>query len=200
MFDTLGLEATSRVRDAAWRGWLIHTLWVAIVILVHLSFPGFIMDLAVFSICCALAVSSVDQYSHIVFVGFNLWRSPIGKFCLLFPADSPMSDADVDKLARYAYWLASLVVNFGGSWAGSEFPTMSARELLFFFLMLGSIAPGFWYLFVCRFLLSPKAHESSDAVIEYKGRLRGEGYEHRKNPEDFRPLGKDVMKCDILSD
>lgn len=190
IFDSLGLEASTsrRVRAAARQGWCMHSVWVSTAIYIHFNFTHIHIVFALFSLL-ALLVSAKDQYSYVFFVGLKLWRSSLGRVCRL-PIFPSMSDADICSLARYGFWAIAIIVNVGGSLVGCEYPTTLGRELLYFFLMLGSVAPGFWYFIVC---VEGDDAEGDDAVIVYKGRQRGKGYEHRDSKESYRPLGKDML-------
>lgn len=95
-------------------------------------------------------------------------------------------------MSRLMVWISFLVVVCGGSLAGNASSAMFLREAVFFILMLGSIAPGLWYIGLHR----NESLQGDAAIVEYRGRLRGEGYAHRDTPDRFRPLGKDVLELD----
>lgn len=187
-FDFLEVDAgvMARIRAAAWQGWSMHTAWVFMAISIHVLSPHLLPDLALFSFA-TLRIGVDDQYAHIVYVGFHVWRSFIGRICLFSPF---ASDADIDSMSRLMFWISFLVVVCGGSLAGNASSTTLLREAVFFILMLGSIAPGLWFIGLHR----KKSLQGDDAIVEYRGRLRGEGYSHRDTPERFRPLGKDVLE------
>lgn len=181
----LGLVGSS-IEDfagSAWQGFCMHACWVAAAVLIHEFFPHRLHEVAAVSLT-AMVVGVDDYISHFLYVVFRLWRSPAGRACLWLPR---VSDADVNLMAQYAFFLAFTAVTLGGIVLEVTSPT-SPRNVAFYLLMVVSTAPGAWCF------LSPwgAGLEAGNTSVRYYGRKRGRGYEHREAEASYRPLGSSV--------
>ena len=183
---SLGLEGATLtdLADSAWQGWCLHAAWVVAAILMYESFPHRFQEVAMVPVTAWL-VGVDDQCAHFVYIIYHLWRSPIGRVCLCFPR---VSDEDVDIfIARCVFFLAYFAVTWGGVLVEMISPPF-LRRVVFYILMFVSTVPGLWFFTLCK----GSGLKDGGTVVRYQGRKRGTGYEHRKSPGCFRPLGKDV--------
>eukprot|EP00752_Nemacystus_decipiens_P016745 g14983.t1 len=137
-FAFLGLnrEALANVLDAAKRGHSMHLSWVMLAILFQRFFPHLLLCLAMMAVAF-LQVGSADQCAHLLFLAIHLWPfSPLA-----------LSDTDMDHAAWIGFVLAVVSINGGSVYFGMTYVTVFDK-VMFWVLLLGSVAPGLWFFYL----------------------------------------------------
>lgn len=148
----------ANIRVSAWRGWLMHSMWVALTVTMHFLCPHRLLYMAAYSSACTM-LDWKQLYIQVVYSGFHLWRSSVGRLHTWFPITS---DSSISFMTWQMFYWSIALINWLALMLGM-LPTVWGRT---FFLLItcSSTLPGFAYL------MTSKWDDCADGLMKYEGR------------------------------